>query len=64
MLAFRAAGYDTCPMEGFDPWRAKALLGLPGNAEVNMFLAVGRRGEKGVWWDRVLMPRDWVVREL
>ncbi|MBK8789004.1 MAG: nitroreductase family protein [Geothrix sp.] len=64
MLALRAEGYDTCPMEGFDPWRAKALLGLPGNAEVNMFLAVGRRGEKGVWWDRVLMPRDWVVREL
>ncbi len=29
MLAFRAEGYDTCPMEGFDPWRAKALLGLP-----------------------------------
>lgn len=64
MLALRAEGYDTCPMEGFDPWRAKALLGLPGNAEVNMFLAVGRRGAKGVWWDRVLMPRDWVVREL
>jgi len=64
MLALRAEGYDTCPMEGFDPWRAKALLGLPRNAEVNMFLAVGRRSETGVWWDRVLMPRDWVVREI
>jgi hypothetical protein len=29
-----------------------------------MFLAVGKRSEKGVWWDRLLMPRDWVVREL
>jgi len=64
MLALRAEGYDTCPMEGFDPWRAKALLDLPRNAEVNMFLAVGKRSETGVWWDRVLMPRDWVVREL
>jgi nitroreductase len=64
MLAVRAEGFDTCPMEGFDPWRAKALLGLPRGAEVNMFLAVGKRGEKGVWWDRVLMPRDWAVREL
>jgi nitroreductase len=64
MLALRAEGYDSCPMEGFDPWRAKALLGLPTGAEVNMFLAVGRRSEQGVWWDRVLMPRDWVVREL
>jgi len=64
MLAMRAEGYDTCPMEGFDPWRAKALLGLPRGAEVNMFLAVGKRSAKGVWWDRVLMPRDWAVREI
>lgn len=64
MLALRAEGYDSCPMEGFDPWRAKALLQLPRGAEVNMFIAVGKRSEKGVWWDRVLMPRDWVVREL
>jgi nitroreductase len=64
MLALRAEGYDSCPMEGFDPWRAKALLGLPRGAEVNMFLAVGKRSDKGVWWDRVLMPRAWAVREL
>jgi nitroreductase len=64
MLALRAEGYDSCPMEGFDPWRAKALLNLPRGAEVNMFLAVGKRSDKGIWWDRVLMPRAWVVREL
>jgi nitroreductase len=64
MLALRAEGYDTCPMEGFDPWRAKALLDLPRGAEVNMFLAVGKRSETGVWWDRVLMPRAWAVREI
>jgi nitroreductase len=64
MLALRAEGYDSCPMEGFDPWRAKALLDLPRGAEVNMFLAVGKRSDKGVWWDRVLMPRDWAVREI
>ncbi len=64
MLAMRAEGFDTCPMEGFDPWRAKAMLGLPRGAEVNMFLAVGKRREKGVWWDRALMPREWAVREI
>ena len=64
MLALRAEGYDSCPMEGFDPWRAAKLLGLPRGAEVNMFLAVGRRSDKGVWWDRVIMPREWAVREL
>ncbi len=64
MLALRAEGYDSCPMEGFDPWRAKALLDLPRGAELNMFLAVGQRSDKGVWGDRVLLPRDWAVREL
>jgi nitroreductase len=64
MLALRAEGYDSCPMEGFDPWRANALLGLPRGAEVNMFLAVGRRSDKGLWWDRTLMPREWTVREI
>jgi nitroreductase len=64
MLALRAEGYDSCPMEGFDPWRARRLLGLPAGAEVCMFLAVGRRSERGVWWERILVPREWVVREV
>ena len=64
MLALRAEGYDSCPMEGFDPWRAAKLLRLPRGAEVCMFLAVGKRSDKGLWWDRVLMPREWAVREL
>jgi hypothetical protein len=29
-----------------------------------MFLAVGRRSDKGLWWDRALMPREWTVREI
>jgi nitroreductase len=62
MLALRAEGYDSCPLEGFDPWRARALLRLPRGAEVSMFLAVGKRSAKGVWWERVLMPRAWAVR--
>lgn len=64
MLALRAEGFDSCPMEGFDPWRAKRLLGLPGGAEVCMFLAVGRAAPGGVWWERALLPREWLVRDL
>ncbi len=64
MLALRAEGYDSCPMEGFDPWRAKRLLGLGRRAEVCMFLAVGKRGPKAIWWERILVPRDWSVREI
>jgi len=64
MLALRAEGYDSCPMEGFDPWRARRLLKLSRGAEVNMFLAIGKRGPKAIWWDRILVPREWSVREL
>lgn len=64
MLAFHAEGYDSCPMEGFDPWRAGKLLGLPHGAEVCMFLAVGRRAPGGVWWERALVPREWAVRTI
>jgi hypothetical protein len=51
-------------MEGFDPWRAKRLLGLGPRAEVSMFLAIGKRGPKAIWWERILVPREWSVREL
>jgi nitroreductase len=64
MLALRAEGYDSCPIEGFDPWRARKLLRLPGGAEVCMFLAIGKRAEKAIWWDRILIPKEWAVREL
>lgn len=63
MLALRAEGYDSCPIEGFDPWRARRLLGLPRGAEICMFVAAGRRAEGGVWWERILVPREWVVSE-
>lgn len=64
MLALRAEGFDSCPMEGFDPWRAKRLLKLGSGAEVCMFLAVGKRSGQGVYWERVLVPEGWAVREV
>jgi nitroreductase len=61
MLALRAEGFDSCPIEGFDPWRARRALRLPRGAEVCMFVAAGRRADGGVWWDRMLAPREWTV---
>ncbi len=49
MLALRAHGYDSCPMEGFDEYRVKKLLNLPGKGLVTMVLAAGRRAENGVY---------------
>ena len=64
MLALRAEGFDSCPMEGFDPWRAHKLLKIRARAEICMFIAVGKRAEGGVGWDRVLMPKKWTIRDV
>lgn len=49
MLAFRAYGYDTCPMEGFDEARVKRLLGLKYRDKVVMIISAGRRAENGIF---------------
>jgi nitroreductase len=46
MLAAEAAGFDTAPMEGFDPAAVRTAMELPGDCEVVALLAIGRlKGE-------------------
>ena len=52
MLALRAYGYDSCPMEGMDSKRIKKMLDLPRKAEVCMVVSVGKRAENGVYGKR------------
>lgn len=56
MVSMAAFGYDTCPMEGFDSVRLKALLQLPKAAEISMVIGCGLRKEKGVYGDRFRIP--------
>ena len=49
MLSFRAQGYDTCPMEGFDEARVKKLLNLKYRDKVVMVISAGRRDENGIY---------------
>jgi len=42
MLAARAMGYDSCPMDGFDPKQVAALLHLPDDHLISMFVAIGK----------------------
>ena len=58
MLAFRAFGYDSCPMEGFDAVRARRALKLPRHAEIVMFVAVGKRAENGIYNSRLRFARE------
>jgi len=58
MLAFRAQGYDTCPMEGFDRVRVRRLLGIPRDGEIVMVLAVGRAVRGGVYGSQFRFPAE------
>lgn len=48
MLAVTAAGFDSCPMEGFDEPRIRRLLSLPSAARIVMVIAAGRRGPDAI----------------
>jgi len=42
MLAAKAMGYDSCPMDGFDFEAAGRLINLPQDHVISMFVAVGK----------------------
>lgn len=64
MLALRAHGFDSCPMEGFDECRVRKVIGLSGDAFVVMVVGAGKRAEDGVYHPRIRFDRRRFVREL
>ena len=62
MLAMADAGYDTCPLEGFDSRLVKKALSLPKGAEINMVITCGIRMEKGLRGERFRVPFEEVYR--
>lgn len=65
MLAFRAYGYDTCPIEGLDQRRIRRMLKLPyGKAEVCMAISVGKRATNGIYGPRIRFDRKLFVKEV
>ncbi|MDR3606374.1 MAG: nitroreductase family protein [Oligoflexia bacterium] len=62
MLAIRAYGYDTCPMEGFDSVRVRRLLDIPSDALIPMIISVGKRGPKGVTLPVIRADRSLFVK--
>ena len=63
MLALRARGWDSCPMEGVDSRRVKKLLGLPGSSSIVMVVAAGHRSSRGVYGPRIRFDRALFVKE-
>jgi nitroreductase len=48
ILAAKALGYDSCPMDGFDYEKVGQLINLPDNHVIAMFVAIGK-GTKEPW---------------
>jgi nitroreductase len=48
MLAAKAMGYDSCPMDGFDFDKVGELINLPDDHAIAMFVAIGK-GTKEPW---------------
>jgi nitroreductase len=64
MLALRAYGYDTCPMEGMDEVRIAKMLKLPRSANVVMVIGAGRRAKGGIYGPRIRFDDSQFVREV
>ncbi len=62
MLAAKAMGYDTCPMDGFDFDEVGKLIELPHDHVIAMFVAVGK-GTMAPWPRPGQLARDEVVIE-
>ncbi|MEY3432532.1 MAG: hypothetical protein RL131_468, partial [Bacteroidota bacterium] len=56
ILSITAHGFDSCPMEGFDPKLVRKALKLPKGAEINMIVAVGKGTPKGIHGERKRIP--------
>ena len=56
MLAIKAAGFDSCPMEGLSPSKVRTLLGLPQEATVTMAVSVGEGIPEGLYGPRLRFP--------
>lgn len=64
MLALRAFGYDSCPMEGMDSKRIQKLLGLPKSAEICMVVSAGKRAPNGIYGKRIRFDKDLFIKKV
>lgn len=60
MLAAKAMGYDSCPMDGFDFEAVAKLINLPDDHIISFMIAVGK-GTKPAWPKPGQLPYESVV---
>lgn len=64
MLAFCAHGFDSCPMEGFDPVAMDKILGLNKHQHIVMMLGAGERAGNGIYHKQFRFERDRFIKEV
>jgi len=64
MLAFRAYGYDSCPMEGYDSNMLKKILNLHSGQIPVMVISAGKRAPNGVYGPRVRFDSSNFIKEI
>jgi nitroreductase len=64
VLAFRAHGFDTCMMEGFDENRVAKMLKLPHSAFPIMVIGAGERADDGVFFPQIRFDRKLFIHEV
>lgn len=64
MLAFRAHGFDSCPMEGFDPVAMNKILDLNKHQHIVMMLGAGERAENGIYHPQFRFERERFIKEV
>ena len=62
MLALRAYGYDSCPMEGMDSKKISKMLNFSKKAEVCMVISIGKRAKNGVYGNRFRLKSDRFIK--
>jgi nitroreductase len=60
MLAAKALGYDSCPMDGFDYEAVGKLIQLPKDHVISFMIAIGK-GTKEAWPKPGQLPRSEVL---
>lgn len=62
MLAAKAMGYDSCPMDGFDFGKVAEFINLPDNHVISFMIAIGK-GTQPAWPKPGQLPYENVVIE-
>lgn len=62
MLAARALGYDSCPMDGFDYNAVGKIINLPEDHVISFMIAIGK-GTQEAWPRPGQLPYEAVVRK-